>query len=249
SVTPPPQMPATLEAGTIEGYCVGEPWNQAAVQKKIGVPIITDDEIWHDNPEKVFGLRKDFAEKYPATTKAMLRAIIRAQQWLDADGGKNRPEAVKILSQPNYVGADYDVIAASMTGKFTFEPGDTREAPGFNIFFDKFAGYPFYSDAIWYMTQMRRWGQIPEDHDDQWYFDEAKAVYRPDLYLTAAKSLAEDGKIPAAAIPETDGFRGEQGGFIDGITYDGKQPNGYLAKLKIGLKKGQRVTASGVTGN
>ncbi|GGN52965.1 nitrate ABC transporter substrate-binding protein [Novosphingobium indicum] len=249
SVTPPPQMPATLEAGTIEGYCVGEPWNQAAVQKKIGVPIITDDEIWHDNPEKVFGLRKDFAEKYPATTKAMLRAIIRAQQWLDADGGKNRPEAVKILSQPNYVGADYDVIAASMTGKFTFEPGDTREAPGFNIFFDKFAGYPFYSDAIWYMTQMRRWGQIPEGHDDQWYFDEAKAVYRPDLYLTAAKSLAEDGKIPAAAIPETDGFRGEQSGFIDGITYDGKQPNGYLAKLKIGLKKGQRVTASGVTGN
>src|SRR3546814_15080598 len=86
-------MPATREAGTIDGYCVGEPWNQAAVQKKIGVPVITDDEIWHDNPEKVFGLRKDFAEKYPGTTAAMLRAIIKAQQWLDADGGKNRAAA------------------------------------------------------------------------------------------------------------------------------------------------------------
>lgn len=248
SVTPPPQMPATLEAGTIEGYCVGEPWNQAAVFKKIGVPVITDDQIWNDNPEKVFGLREDFAEKYPATTAAMLRAIIKAQQWLDAEGGKNRAEAVKILSQPNYVGADEAVIAASMTGKFTFEPGDTRDAEGFNIFFDKFAGYPYYSDAIWYLTQMRRWGQISEDKSDQWYFETAKSVYRPDLYLAAAGKLVKDGVIPADSVPETDGFRGEQSGFIDGITYDGSKPNDYLGKFKIGLKKGQTVTAKGVTG-
>jgi nitrate/nitrite transport system substrate-binding protein len=248
SVTPPPQMPATLEAGTIEGYSVGEPWNQAAVQKKIGVPVITDDQIWHDNPEKVLGLREDFAERYPATTAALLRAIIKAQQWLDADDGANRAEAVRILSQPNYVGADAEVIAASMTGKFTFAPGDTRDAPGFNIFFDKFAGYPYYSDAIWYLTQMRRWGQIAQDRPDQWYFDTAKAVYRPDLYLAAATKLAEDGVIPEGAVPETDGFRGPQGGFIDGMTYDGRQPNAYLAGFRIGLKQGQTVTASGVTG-
>src|SRR5690606_24847520 len=126
SVTPPPQMPATLEAGTIEGYSVGEPWNQAAVQKGIGVPVITDHDIWNDNPEKVLGLRKDFADKYPATTAALLRAIIKAQQWLDAHNGANRAEAVKILSYSNYVGADAEVIAASMTGKFTYEKGDTR---------------------------------------------------------------------------------------------------------------------------
>ncbi|WP_199800335.1 CmpA/NrtA family ABC transporter substrate-binding protein [Erythrobacter mangrovi] len=249
SVTPPPQMPATLEAGTIEGYCVGEPWNQAAVQKGIGVPVITDDEIWHDNPEKVLGLREDFAAKYPATTAALLRAIIKAQQWLDADSGANRAEAVKILSQPNYVGADEAVIAASMTGKFTFEKGDTRDAKGFNIFFDKFAGYPYYSDAIWYLTQMRRWGQIAEDKPDSWYFETAKAVYRPDLYLAAASKLVKDGVIPGTSVPETDGYRGEQGGFIDGITYDGHQPNAYLAKFKIGLKKGQKVTAAGVSGS
>ena len=248
SVTPPPQMPATLEAGTIEGYCVGEPWNQAAVFKGIGVPVITDDEIWNDNPEKVFGLRKDFAERFPATTVAMLRAIIKAQQWLDADGGANRQEAVEILSRPNYVGADAEVIAASMTGKFTFEKGDTRDAEGFNIFFDKFAGYPYYSDAIWYLTQMRRWGQIADDKADQWYFDTAKSVYRPDLYLAAANKLVADKVIPEGSVPETDGFRGEQGGFIDGVTFDGKAPNAYLAKFDIGLKQGQKVTASGVTG-
>ncbi|MEZ5708544.1 MAG: CmpA/NrtA family ABC transporter substrate-binding protein [Blastomonas sp.] len=249
SVTPPPQMPATLEAGTIEGYCVGEPWNQAAVQKGIGVPVITDDEIWHDNPEKVLGLRKDFAEKYPATTAAMIRAIIKAQQWLDADGGANRKEAVEILSRSSYVGADAEVIAASMTGKFTFEQGDTRDAEGFNIFFEKFAGYPYYSDAVWYLTQMRRWGQIAEDKPDSWYFETAKSVYRPDVYLAAAGKLVKDGVIPADSVPDTDGYRGEQGGFIDGITYDGKRPNAYLAKFNIGLKQGQRVTAAGVSGN
>jgi nitrate/nitrite transport system substrate-binding protein len=246
SVTPPPQMPTTLEAGTIDGYSVGEPWNQAAVKKKIGVPIITDEQIFPDNPEKVFGMAESFAEKNPKTTQAILRALIKAQQWLDAEGGKNRAEAVKILAMPQYVGADAEVIAASMTGKFTFAPGDTRDAPGFNIFFEKFAGYPFYSDAIWDLTQMRRWGQIPKDQPDQWYFDTAKAVYRPDLYMAAAKALIDKGAIPASAVPETDGFKAPQSGFIDGITYDGKQPNAYLAKFAIGLKQGQTVTPTGV---
>lgn len=249
SVTPPPQMPATLEAGTIEGYCVGEPWNQAAVFKGIGVPVITDHEIWNDNPEKVLGLREDFAEQYPATTAALLRAIIRAQQWLDADDGANRQEAVEILSRSNYVGADAEVIAASMTGKFTFEAGDTRDAKGFNIFFDKYAGYPYYSDAIWYLTQMRRWGQIADDKSDDWYFQTARAVYRPDLYLAAANELVEDGVLESGDVPETDGFRGPQSGFIDGITFNGQQPNAYLAKFNIGLKQGQRVGASGVSGS
>lgn len=249
SVTPPPQMPATLEAGTIEGYCVGEPWNQAAVQKKIGVPIIIDDDVWHDNPEKVLGLRRDFAEKHPKTTTALLRAIIKAQQWLDGENGKNRAEAVRILAQANYVGADPQVIAASMTGKFTFAPGDTRDAPGFNIFFDRFAGYPFYSDAIWTMTQMRRWGQIPEDHDDAWYFKKAQAVYRPDLYMIAAKALVANGTIPKSALPSTDGYKPVDNGFIDHVPYDGHKPNAYIQSLKIGMKQGQSVSASGVSGS
>lgn len=248
SVTPPPQMPATLEAGTIEGYCVGEPWNQQAVAMGIGVPVITDDQIWNDNPEKVLGFREDFATNYPATMVAILRAVIKAQQWLDADSGANRQEAVEILSQPNYVGADADVIAASMTGQFTFEPGDTRPAEGFNIFFDKYAGYPFYSDAVWYLTQMRRWGQIADDKTDQWYFDTAEKVYRPDLYLAAANKLVEAGTIEQSDIPETDGFRDPQGGFIDNITFNGREPNAYLTSFDIGLKQGERVTASGVTG-
>ena len=135
-----------------------------------------------------------------------------------------------------------------MTGLFTFEQGDTRPAPDFNIFFREYAGYPFYSDAIWYLTQMRRWGQIADDQTDQWYFDTAESVYRPDLYMEAAMSLVDDGNIKDSDLPETDGFRGAQDDFIDGIVFDGSTPNAYLESLPIGLKSGQTVTASGVQG-
>lgn len=244
SVTPPPQMPATLEAGTIYGYCVGEPWNQQAVFKGVGVPVITDYEIWKDNPEKVFGITAEFAEKYPNTTIRLTRALIRAAKWLDENNNANRPAAVKILSQSNYVGADYDVIANSMTGTFEYEKGDKRAVPDFNVFFRYNATYPYYSDAIWYMTQMRRWGQISEDQSDQWYFDLAKKVYRPDIYTKAAKSLIAEGLAKADEFPDfakEDGFKKTQTEFIDGIAYDGTKPNEYINKFKIGLKKGDRL--------
>jgi len=242
SVTPPPQMPATMEAGTIYGYCVGEPWNQQAVFKGIGVPIITDYEIWKDNPEKVFGINKTFAEKYPNTTARMVKALIRAAAWLDANNNVNRPEAVKILSQSNYVGADYNVIANSMTGTFEYEKGDKREIPDFNVFFRYNATYPYYSDAIWYLTQMRRWGQIDAFKPDSWYIDVAKSVYRPDLYAVAAKALIAEGTLPASSFPDLDkesGFKPPQKDFIDGIRYDGSKPNAYLDLFAIGLKANQ----------
>ena len=242
SVTPPPQMPATLEAGTIYGYCVGEPWNQQAVSMGIGVPVITDYEIWRNNPEKVFGITAEFAEENPVTTQAITRALIRAAMWLDENDNANREEAVDILSRSEYVGADRDVIAASMTGTFEYEAGDVREVPDFNVFFRYNATYPYYSDAVWYLTQMRRWGQIAESQPDDWYDDVARSVYRSDIYLEAARSLVDDGLANEADFPwDTDGYREPQSEFIDGLTFDGRQPNAYLETLEIGLKDGETV--------
>jgi len=239
SVTPPPQMPSTMEAGTIFGYCVGEPWNQQAVFKGIGVPVITDYEIWKNNPEKVFGVSQSWADTNPNTHIAVVKALIRAAEWLDADNNGNRPEAVKILSQSNYVGADYDVIANSMTGTFEYEKGDKRDVPDFNTFYRHNATYPYYSDAIWYLSQMRRWGQIAEPKTDQWFMDMAKKVYRPDIYAIAAKELLAEGKLDAKDFPDfatETGFKAPQTEFIDNITFDGTQPNDYLNQFPIGLK-------------
>jgi nitrate/nitrite transport system substrate-binding protein len=152
-----------------------------------------------------------------------------------------------MLSKPEYVGADKAVIANSMTGTFEYEKGDKRAIPDFNVFFRYFATYPYYSDAVWYLTQMRRWGQIPETKDDAWYHDTAKSVYRPDLYLAAAKLLVADGKAKKEDFPwDTDGYRAPTSEFIDGVTYDGRKPNAYIDGLKIGLKGKQKVSGAKV---
>ncbi|MCA0941440.1 ABC transporter substrate-binding protein [Salipiger pacificus] len=251
SVTPPPQMPATLEAGTISGYCVGEPWNQQAVFKGIGVPVITDYEVWKNNPEKVFGITSEFAEENPNTTKAIVKALIRAAMWLDENDNANRMEAVEMLSKPEYVGADAEVIANSMTGTFEYEKGDVREVPDFNVFFRHNATYPYYSDAVWYLTQMRRWGQIAEAKPDSWYDEIAKSVYKPEIYLEAARALVDEGLANEADFPwDSDGYKAPTPSedIIDGIAYDGKAPNAYLDSLPIGLKGDQKVIGNEVQG-
>lgn len=247
SVTPPPQMPAAMEAGTINGYCVGEPWNQQAIFKGVGVPVITDLEIWKNNPEKVFGVTRAWADKHPNTHLALLKALIRAGMWLDANNGANRKEAAQILSRSEYVGADYRVIANSMTGTFEYGRGDKRSVPDFNVFFRYYATYPYYSDAVWYLTQMRRWGQIPQGQTDQWYHETAKKVYRTEPYLRAARMLIEEKKAKQEDFPwSSDGFRAATKEFIDGVEYDGHKPNAYLQKLTIGLKQGQVVESGNV---
>ena len=235
SVTPPPQMPATLEAGTIYGYCVGEPWNQQAVFKGIGVPVTTNYDIWKNNPEKVFVMTKKFVEENPNTAIAVTKALIRAGKWLDEPG--NRAEAVKILSMPQYVGADEVVLANSMTGTFEFEKGDKRSMPDFNVFFKYNATYPFYSDGIWFLTQMRRWGQIPDAKPAAWYEETIKDIYRPDIWKTAAEALVAEGHLSNDDIPVTDGYKPVTSDFIDGKTYDAKDPIGYINSFEIGNKE------------
>jgi nitrate/nitrite transport system substrate-binding protein len=243
SVTPPPQMPATMDSGTIVGYCVGEPWNQQAVFKGIGVPVISDYELMKNSAEKIFGVNKAWAEKNPNTHKAVIKALIRASMWLDADNNKNRNEGVEMLSQKQYVGADYEVLANSMNGTFEYEKGDKRDLPDFNVFFRHNGSYPYYSDAIWSLTQMRRWGQINEYKTDAWYMETAKQVYRPDIYMAAAKALVAEGKAKTSDFPadsET-GIKPPSADFIDGVSFDASKPNDYLTKFAIGLKGKQKV--------
>ena len=241
SVTPPPMMPAALESGNIQGYCVGEPWNQQAVAKAIGVPVSTNYDIWKNGPEKVFGVSKKWADENPKTNIAVTKALILASKWLDAtdaDGNYiNREEAARILSKPNYVGADYDVIKNSMTGYFMFQKTDKRMMPDFNVFFKSHSTYPWYSDGIWFLTQMRRWGQITDAKNKDWYMETAKEIYKPEVYLAAAKLLLEEEKISKEEVPwDTDGFKPATKDFIDGIEYNGKEPIKYLNSHKIGNK-------------
>ncbi len=247
-MTPPPQMPATMEAGTIHGYCVGEPWNQQAVFKGIGVPVITDYEIWKNNPEKVFGMTAEFVEENPNTALAVTKALIRAAIWLDENDNANRMEAVEMLSPARICGRGcrghrqlHDRARSSMR-RATCARCPTSTSSSATT-----RPIPFYSDAIWYLTQMRRWGQIAEPQSDAWYFEIAESVYRPDVYLQAARLVVDDGLADEADFPwDTDGYKAPTPAedIIDGIAYDGRTPNAYLESLTIGLKGEQVVVGT-----
>lgn len=239
SVVPPPEMMAKMVTGTTLGYSVGEPWNQKAVKKGFGVPVITSDVLWDNGADKVFGVTTSFAEQNPNTTVKVVKALIRASNWLDENDYAHRKEAAKLIAQTNYIGVDEDIITNSLTGVFEYEKGDIRPLKSFNTFFTGQYGIPYYSDAIWWLTQMRRWGQIAETKPNNWYLETAQKAYRPDIYTKAANSLIAEGKMKKEQFPNlaTATFiKPPQTGHLDGVVFDANKPTAFLAAFKIGNK-------------
>ncbi|GIT99071.1 CmpA/NrtA family ABC transporter substrate-binding protein [Sulfurovum sp. TSL1] len=223
---PPPTMPSNLIAGNIEGYCVGEPWNERIVLKKKGSTLVTNYDIWNNNPEKVLQARADFVEKYPETTKAVIKAVIEAQMWLD-ESWEHRKEAAKILSKPNYVKAPVKVLEKSMTGTFQYLKGqDSEPNPMFNVFANYYAAYPFYSHGMWFITQMYRWGQLDKAVDMK---EVIEKVYRPDLFAEAAKEV--NYSLPPSPW-KVDGVD-EYNKFMDGKVYDPNKAVDYIYSFEV----------------
>jgi len=239
-VVPPPQMVANLSAGNVVGYCVGEPWNQRAIEMGIGRSIVTNYEIWNNNPEKVFGVNAAWDEAHPNTHRAVIRALIEAARWADEPG--NRAEVVRIISQKAYVNAPEAVVAQSMTGSWRYAPGEAAVSmPDFNVFYRYAATFPWRSHATWFLTQMIRWGQVESPIRLR---EVAARVYRPDLYREAAQQLG----LPYPTVDEK--TEGSNAGawtladatnpipmgpdrFFDGIPFDPKRPVDYLRQFAV----------------
>jgi two-component system, oxyanion-binding sensor len=177
---PPPHTVAHLSGGVIDGYCVGEPWNQQSQALGIGRIALTGPDIWKGMPEKVLGTTEAFANKNPNTVKALIKALLEAGMWLDDPA--NRPEAARVLSSPRYLNTPADVMAR------------TLELPDFHVFHRDHANFPWRSHADWFLGQMERWGQVPPGLDRTAIADR---VYRTDLYRAAAREMG-------VACPETD---------------------------------------------
>ena len=223
---PPPTMPSNLIAGNIEGYCVGEPWNERIVLMKKGSTLVTNYDIWNNNPEKVLQARADFIKKYPGTTKAVIKSILEAQMWLDASW-EHRKEAAKILSKRIYVHAPVKVLLKSMTGTFQYLKGQKSEPlPMFNVFANDYAAYPFYSHGMWFITQMYRWGQIDKAVNMKKVIE---SVYRPDLFAQVAKEVGY--KLPPSPWKK-DGVA-KYNMFMDGKVYDPNKAVEYIYNFKV----------------
>jgi hypothetical protein len=233
---PPPLMPANLSARHIDGFCVGEPWNQRIVDLRAGRIVLSTTEIWASHPEKVFAVTAAWAERHPNTLRAVVAAIVEAARWMDEPG--NRREAARILAQRDYVNAPEEIIAAAITGQPRFEPdGPVLDRPDYVVFHRYAANFPWRSQAEWTLGQMRRWGQITDAVDVAAL---AARVYRPDVYREVARALGapcpnDDSKIEgahraswilaAASQPMVMG----PDALCDGRTFDARDIAAYIA--------------------
>jgi nitrate/nitrite transport system substrate-binding protein len=217
---PPPQMVANMRVGNMDGFCVGEPWNNRAIVDKIGFTANTTQDIWKDHPEKVLGCSAEFVQKHPNTVRAMTAAVIDAGRWIDASLS-NRQKTAETVADKSYVNTDKDVILARMLGRYDNGIGRSWDDPNAMKFYnDGHVTFPYLSDGMWFLTQHRRWGLLKQDPD---YLAVAKQVNRIDVY----KQAAEAAKATAAREPT------RVATLIDGVVWDGKDPKRYAESFKV----------------
>ena len=217
---PPPQMVANMRVGSMDGFCVGEPWNAVAINQKIGFTAVTSQDIWVDHPEKALGTTAEFVDKYPNTTRAVMAAVLEACQWIDASLA-NKTKMANTIAAPGYVNTSVETILPRILGRYTNGLGKSWDDKHPMTFYeDGQVNFPWLSDGMWVLTQFRRWGLIKTDPD---YLAVAKAVNRVDLYSEVAAML----KVP---VPKST-LRTSK--LIDGVTWDGKDPKAYAHGFKV----------------
>jgi nitrate/nitrite transport system substrate-binding protein len=187
---PPAQMVANMKVDKMDGFCVGEPWNNRAIEDGIGFTAVTTQQMWKDHPEKVCAFTEEFALKNPKTVKAVLKALHLAS--VDLDKMENRPKFAEVIARPSYINCPPSIILERLMGKYEYGDGRVEQDPNYMIFSNRNANYPQQIYAKWFMTQFRRWGFVKGAPD---YIGVAKRVMRPDIYLEAMKEIGVPVKV------------------------------------------------------
>jgi hypothetical protein len=234
-ILPPPLMADALAAGNIDGYCVGEPWSTAAVALHHGHIATVKAVIWKGSPEKVLGAQAQWAENHPEALAALLRAIYRGALWC-ADPA-NREELSALLGRPAYIDRPADWMLPALSGKIRAGDGEIASVEEFFVPLAKAATFPWKSHALWFYTQMVRWGQIGHDKANEAI---ARDTYRPDIYRAALEPLGValpganakvEGALKRATPVGSTGASLTLGpdGFFDGGLFDPDKVDDYIA--------------------
>lgn len=222
-VVPPAQMVANMKVGSMDTFCVCEPWNRQLINQKIGYTAITTSELWMNHPEKALALRADYVQANPNATQALLKAVMEAQMWCEDPA--NRAEVAEICSRRRWINAPVADVIDRVKGDFDYGTGRVEANSKFQMrFWKDHASYPFQSHDLWFLTENMRWGYLPTTLDTKALIAN---VNREDLWRTAAKSLG----VAAKDIP-TSTSRGVET-FFDGKVFDPANPKKYLDSLAI----------------
>ena len=222
-VVPPAQMVANMKVGSMDTFCVCEPWNRQLINQKIGYTAITTSELWMNHPEKALAMRADWVQANPNATQALIKAVMEAQMWCEDPA--NRAEVAEICSRRRWINAPVADVIDRVKGDFDYGTGRVEANSKFQMrFWKDQASYPFQSHDLWFLTENMRWGYLPTTLDTKALI--AK-VNREDLWRTAAKDLGVAAKdIPASTS------RGVET-FFDGKVFDPANPKKYLDSLAI----------------
>ena len=219
-VVPPAQMVAHVQAGRIDGFCVGEPWSADAVAQGQGFTLATSQSIWPDHPEKVLGCARAFVEQCPNSARALITAILAASRFIE-QSPENRRSTAQLLSGTAYLDTPLETIEPRLLGDYQDGLGNRwQDRHALRLFDQGRANLPYLSDGMWFMTQFRRWGLLREDPD---YLDVARQVQQLALYREAAAALG----VPCAELPMRSSL------LIDGIRWDGSDPHGYARSFRL----------------
>jgi ABC-type nitrate/sulfonate/bicarbonate transport system substrate-binding protein len=237
-VIPPPFLVDAMREGQIDGFCVGEPWNSIAVDAGVGTIVALGSEIWRLCPEKVLGCRADWAEQHPARLDALVRAIHEAALWCEAE--PNQEELAHILAQPRYVGVPANILLRGLSNRI--QPSAQAPARYVDAFYStarNAATFPWASHAVWFYTQMVRWGQIDFAPAT---FCAAYATYRPDLYRRALAPLGHNS--PAEDVKDEGVLKDR--GMLPGTTGDlAYGPDGFFDNRIFAVRELMRHVEAG----
>lgn len=218
-VVPPPQMLAHLKARRIDGFCVGEPWSAQAVDEQMGCTLATSQSIWPDHPEKVLGCTRVFVLQHPNSARALVMAVLEASRFID-ESEENKRSTAQLISGSEYVDAPLSAIQPRFLGQYQDGLGHAwLDGHPLRFHAEGRVNMPYLSDAIWFMTQFRRWGLLRDDPD---YLGIARQVQQLELYEQAASAL--DIQVPQA-------MRRSQ--LLDGKCWDGSDPVGYARSFEL----------------
>lgn len=227
-VVPPAQMVANMKVGSMDTFCVCEPWNRQLINQGIGYTANTTGELWHNHPEKAFAMRADYVDANPNATQALIKAVMEAQMFCEDPA--NREEVARICAKRRWINAPFEDIVDRMRGDFDYGTGRVVEnSPQQMRYWKDQASYPFQSHDLWFLTENIRWGYLPKDFDMKAWVGK---VNREDLWRQAAKELG----VAASDIPASTS-RGLET-FFDGKVFDPENPMAYLDSLAIKTVRG-----------